>query len=269
MSDAEAILTLRCGAVGASVYPDAGARLGQITARGQPLLVDVPPLGGRHAMAWGCFPMVPWVGRIRGGRFTFGGVERELAINHLDGPDPGHAHAIHGLGFDRAWDVDDVSDASCRCSIALDWDFGGTATHTVALFDDRIVMTLMVESTGAEFPAELGWHPWFRTPDGRSFTPDAMYDRDVFGLPTGALVKPTPGPWDDGFVNTDPIALHYDRAEASTITIASGCDHAVVYDEPADATCVEPQSGPPDAFNLTPHLVSPGTSLVRTMTISW
>lgn len=269
MSDAEAVLTLRCGAVEVSVYPDAGARLGQITVGAHPLLVEVPPLGARHAMAWGCFPMVPWVGRIRGGRFTFEGVEHELAINHLDGPEPGQAHALHGLGVDRPWDVDDVSATSCTCSIALDWEFGGRATHTVALFDDRIVMTLMVESTGAEFPAEVGWHPWFRTPDRLSFDPDAMYERDGFGLPTGALVEPTPGPWDDCFVNTEPVALHYDRTEVSTVTVASGCDHVVVYDEPADATCIEPQSGPPDAFNLTPHVVTPAGSLVRTMTIAW
>jgi aldose 1-epimerase len=269
MSDAEAILTLRCGSVEAIVHPDEGARIGQITVGTQPLLVEVPPLGGRHAMAWGCFPMVPWAGRVRSGWFVFDGVERQLAINHLDGPDPGEAHAIHGLGFDRPWDVTADSEGSCTCSISLDWEFGGTATHTVALFEDRIVMTLTVESTGTAFPAEIGWHPWFPEPERLSFTPAAMYESDRFGLPTGALVEPTPGPWDDCFVNTEPVGLHYARRHAPTLTITSGCDHVVVFDEPADATCVEPQSGPPDAFNLDPHLVRPGHPLTRTMSISW
>jgi aldose 1-epimerase len=47
----------------------------------------------------------------------------------------------------------------------------------------------------------------------------------------------------------------------------------VIFDEPSDATCVEPQSGPPDAFNLnehvTPHVVDPVTPLTRRMSIVW
>ena len=163
---AEKISTLSSGDVTATVYPDAGSRIGQISVAGQPLLVDVPAPAGRHPMTWGSFPMVPWAGRIRQGHYTFDGVDRRLPINHRDGPDPRQAHAIHGLAFDRAWHVRDVPGTSCTCSIQLDWEFGGTATHTIALFDDRIVMTLMVESTGIDFPAEIGWHPWFRKPDG-------------------------------------------------------------------------------------------------------
>jgi aldose 1-epimerase len=53
------------------------------------------------------------------------------------------------------------------------------------------------------------------------------------------------------------------------VRVESECDHWVVFDVPAEATCVEPQSGPPDAFNLTPHVVTPRSPLSRTMTISW
>ena len=119
------------------------------------------------------------------------------------------------------------------------------------MHDDRVVVTLGVESTGADFPAEIGWHPWFRKPDGLEFTPTAMYERDDVGVPTGALVEPTPGPWDDCFVNTGPVVLRYDRPIASLVRIESDCDHWVVFDEPSDATCVEPQSGPPD--RVQPH----------------
>jgi aldose 1-epimerase len=269
VSSAEQILTLTSGDVTVSVYPDAGARVGQIDVAGQPLLVDVPSPASRQPMMWGSFPMVPWAGRIHQGRFAFDGVDHQLPINHRDGPDPRQAHAIHGLAFDRAWQVHDVPGTSCTCSIGLDWEFGGTATQSVAVFDDRLVVTLMLESTGTRFPAEIGWHPWFRKPDSLQFSPTAMYQRDDVGLPTGALVEPTSGPWDDCFVNTDPVVLRYARPVAPEVTVTSGCDHVVVFDEPSDATCVEPQSGPPDAFNLTPHVVDPATPLVRTMTISW
>ena len=269
VTDVEPTLTLSCADATLTVHPAAGARIGQIDVAGQPLFVDVPGPADRHSMMWGSFPMVPWAGRIRHGRFAFDGVEHQLAINHHDGPDPRQAHAIHGVAFDHGWRVDEVSDSSCTCSCALAWEFGGSASQTITLFDDRVVVTLTLESTGADLPAEIGWHPWFRKPEELEFSPTAMYRRDDFGLPTGALVEPTEGPWDDCFVNTDPVVLRYDRAVAPAVTVASDCDHWVVFDEPASATCVEPQSGPPDAFNLTPHVVDPATPLQRAMTISW
>jgi aldose 1-epimerase len=269
MTDAEPTLTLSYRDALVTVHPSAGARIGQIDVAGQLLLVDVPDPADRASMMWGSFPMVPWAGRIRQGRFAFGGADHQLVINHHDGPGARRAHAIHGLAFDRSWLVDDVSNTTCTCSLALDWGFGGIVRQTVALFDDRVVVTMTLESTGPHLPAEIGWHPWFRKPDRLEFSPTAMYRRDEFGLPTGELVEPTDGPWDDCFVNADPVVLRYDRRVAPEVAIGSYCDHWVVFDEPAHATCVEPQSGPPDAFNLIAHLVDATTPLSRTMSISW
>lgn len=271
-------VVLRSGDATVTVHPAAGGRIGQIDVAGQPILVDVPDITGgeAHPMLWGAFPMAPWVGRIRQGRFRFDGIDRQLPINHHDAPGPERAHAIHGLVFDRnvasvtadEGEFGQIAPAtSWRGTIDLDWEFGGTVTQVVAAFDDRVVSTLHVESTNGSFPVEIGWHPWFRKPDRLDFSPTAMYERDEFGLPTGELVEPSSGPWDDCFVNTEPVVLHYDRPIAPTVTVRSGCDHWVIYDQPDDATCVEPQSGPPDAFNLGPHVAGP--DLVRTMIISW
>lgn len=269
VTDADPTLTLSAADVEVTVHPRDGARIGQITVAGQPVLVDVPPPGDRHPMLWGSFPMVPWAGRIRAGRFTFDGVERHLPINHHDGDGDERAHAIHGLAFDRPWDVRTVPGTGWTARIDFDWEFGGMATQSIAVFADRIEARLTIESTGATFPAELGWHPWFRRPDRLGFAPTAMYGRDAVGLPTGELVEPSAGPWDDCFPYTDPIDLIYDRPVAPVVRVASDCDHRVVFDRMDHATCVEPQSGPPDAFNLSPHVVTPAAPLTRTMTISW
>ncbi len=269
VTDREPTLKLSCGDTTVIVFPSAGARIGQITVGGQPLLVDEPGAAEHHPMMWGSFAMVPWAGRIRQGRFSFQGVDHQLPINHHDGPDPRQAHAIHGVGFDHAWRIEDASDRSCTCSCELDWAFGGTVNQTIALSGGGVTVTLTLESTGDEFPAEIGWHPWFRKPDHLEFSPTAMYRRDRFGIPTGELIEPTAGPWDDCFVNTDPVVLGYDRTAAPAVTVASDCDHWVLFDEPEHATCAEPQSGPPDAFNLVPHVVDPAQPLHRTMTISW
>jgi aldose 1-epimerase len=283
VSDVEPILTLQRDRVAVTVYPDAGARIGQIVVAGRALLVDVPDPADRLPTMWGSFPMAPWAGRIRQGRFRFDGVDHQLPINHHDGPGPERSHAIHGIAFDRPWVVDTASDTSCTCSVSLDWEFAGTASQTIELFDDRVEVTLTVASTGAAFPAEIGWHPWFRKPDRLDVSPTAMYERDRLGLPTGVLVEPNDGPWDDCFLAAGPVVLTYDHSTAGivtgtaatifAITVTSDCDHWVIFDEPAAATCVEPQSGPPDAFNLTehvtPHLVDPARPLTRRMSIAW
>jgi aldose 1-epimerase len=55
-----------------------------------------------------------------------------------------------------------------------------------------------------------------------------------------------------------------------TVTIDSDCDHWVVYDEPLNSICVEPQSAPPDAVRLgLATTLPPHTSLTRSMSISW
>jgi aldose 1-epimerase len=53
------------------------------------------------------------------------------------------------------------------------------------------------------------------------------------------------------------------------LELASTCDHWVVYTEPDDAICLEPQTGPPDAVHLAPHVVLPGEPLTASMTWHW
>ena len=188
-----------------------------------------------------------------------------------------HLTASCALGDDPSDDPLKAGDAS--------WPFGGTARQTIELIDGQLRCDLSIEvdhHTSMPFLGEIGWHPWFRKPDRLSFHPDAMYERDHIGLPTGRLVAPSEGPWDDCFVNTAPVTLHYDSLndsrggaldarghDISAITLSSDCDHWVVYDEPAEATCVEPQSGPPDAFNIRPRLLTATHPLRRTMNIAW
>jgi len=271
--DASDLVLLSVGDVSVVVAPTAGGRIGQITVASQPLLVDMPTEDA-DPIGWGWFPMAPWVGRISAGRFAFDGVERQLEINHVDGAGgSSRAHSIHGTVFTRPWSVVDQSATaitmSCPLAGALDWPFEGMAHQRIEVAETRVTCELWIDTDDGRFPAELGWHPWFRKPDHLEFAPTAVYQRDAFGIPTGELVEPADGPWDDCFLNSQPVVLHYDRQLAPEVTVTSDCDHWVVFDEPADATCAEPQSGPPDAFNLTPHVVEPDSPLRRSMTLSW
>ncbi|MEM8621109.1 MAG: aldose epimerase [Actinomycetota bacterium] len=256
-----------------------GGRLAQITVGGHPLLIDDADSRSKSSR-WGAFPQAPWTNRIRNGRFRLFGVDQQLETNHADRPAAGgveQRHAIHGTVYARPWILVDKSTttvtAQCPIDTRLGWPYPGTATHRVSLAVDAVQCELSVAFDGAPdtpaMPAEIGWHPWFVKPARLDFEPVAMYARDATDMFIGELIEPSAGPWDDCFVSHEPITLHYDRPGASTVTVTSDCDHWIVFDKPDHATCVEPQSGPPDAVSIRPRVITPDRPLQRRMRIGW
>lgn len=75
-----------------------------------------------------------------------------------------------------------------------------------------------------------------------------MFEKDVDHIVTGRMVTPTDGPWDDCF--TDVIAEPTLVINDVAISLSSTAKYWVIYDELTHATCIEPQTGPPNAFNL-------------------
>jgi len=257
-----ATLVLEAADARVVVSPADGGRLASVVVAGTELLVNE---GETHPMQWGCYPMAPWAGRIRHGRFAFAGREHRLPL----GMPP---HAIHGVVYDRPWRIDDAS----TISIDLDerWPFRGRVTQRFALDEDGLAVAMTLEA-GEPMPATIGWHPWFRrvlvpgdAPATLRFAAGEMLVRDAEGIPTGERVPPTPGPWDDAFtgVNGDPVVEWPGRLR---LAISSSCAWWVVYSQPAHAVCVEPQSGPPDAVNAGPEIVVPGAPMTHTMRWRW
>ncbi len=239
-----------------TVAPAAGGRMSQITAHGVALLVgldDAPP--PVTPIAWGSYPMVPWAGRIRNGRFRAG--SQTVDLPRAAGP-----HAIHGVGYTSAWTITHADDSSVVLALDLPtdlrWPFGGRSTQRIAIDDRGLLLELTVTADERAFPATIGWHPWFRKPTSIDFRPTAMYRRDAAGIAVDDLIGVTEPPWDDCFLNTQPIRIEIDGVG---VELSSDCDHWVVYDAPTHATCIEPQTGPPDAPSIRPQPLAPGTSL--------
>lgn len=237
------------------VAPDAGGRVAQLAIDGVPLLIGQEAAHEPSPLAWGSYPMVPWAGRIRRGRFRFDGADYELPVNF-------GAHAIHGVGFDTPWTVTAQAPDEIALELPLPsdtrWPFGGTASQRITVAGDTIRFGLAAAAGDRPMPASLGWHPWFRKPEQLQFRPSAMYRRDDDYIAVDELVAVPPGPWDDCFVNDEPVALTIDGVD---LQMTSDCRDWVVYDMPAHATCIEPQSGPPDAFTLRPNRIEPGQHL--------
>ena len=257
------LLNIAGKALVVTIAPEAGGRIAQIEYQGQEWLVGY---SRKHAamIGWGSYPMLPWAGRIRHGRFEFAGQHRQLPVNLGE-------HAIHGVGFAMPWQVDTQSPTHVELSLLLPdderWPFRGRARQRITVAEGSLRMELQVKAGEKPMPAVIGWHPWLRKPDRTEFKPSRVYPRDAEGIATCPLIEPPPPPWDDCFLNSEPVIL---ERSSQRLRLTSDCDHWVVYDEPAYATCFEPQSGPPDAFNLYPtRYLKPGASIAAWFLWEW
>jgi aldose 1-epimerase len=254
------MLELRQGDIRVVLDPAGGGRVVSFTVDGVHLLrtpKDDP--GGTH---WGSFVMAPWAGRTRDGRFTFDGVDHQLEINS-------GAHSIHGTVRERPWTVEEADPRRVRisCPFGPGWPFDGWAEQVIVVHDDRVELELSMHAAAFPTPVVGGWHPWWQRRLGDAaaeleLPAASMYVRDAEGIAVPEkLSPPPPGPWDDCFTDlSGPPVLRWPGV--LELAVESDCPCVVVYDEPVDAICVEPQSGPPDALNHAPDLAEPGQPVV-------
>ena len=245
------------------VDPDSGGRIAQFTLDGTSLLVAADS-SLADSLDWGLYPMVPFAGRLRHGVLRWRDDEHRFEPRRPP-------HAIHGTVDDVRWDVDHLDESSCSLSTRLvePWPFDATVVHDVALSDDRLEMRLTIHAR-EDMPVQLGWHPWFRAPVTIDLVARSIHLRDADGI---ASPTPTPAvdlPWGD----LDDCLSDVDEnltivVDGRRLLARSSCRYWVVYDRPAHATCVEPQSGPPNVLNLDPTIVSAGSSITEWFTLSW
>lgn len=263
---------LEAGDTTAVVDPAAGGRVSSLVIGAHELLVP----NGSDGFHWGSFPMAPWVGRLREGRFRFGGQVVQLPVNA--GP-----HALHGLVSELPWTVMSADERSVTLSVDLGhapadpWPWRCRVEQLISLSRNRIDFRLEVQAD-RPMPADIGWHPWFNrtlsTLEGQvsaelDVRSSRMYLNDGDGLPSGEFGPPPPPPWDYCFIELDRSpTLHWPGL--LELTVHSDCDHWVLYDMEPAGVCVEPWTGPPNSLNgPTCHVVTPDLPLTATMSWTW
>lgn len=106
------------------------------------------------------FPLVPFVNRIRGGRFTFRGREVRLNPNMAGDPSP-----LHGQGWLGQWTVGEATEARAVLSFSHapgEWPWAYEARQEFALDAGGLSLRLACRNASSEpMPCGLGQHPYF------------------------------------------------------------------------------------------------------------
>lgn len=107
------------------------------------------------------FPLVPFVNRIRGNRFSFRG--REILLQPNMAGDPS---VLHGQGWLNAWTRLFSNEAEAELAfehVAGEWPWTYEARQHFALDNGGFTVRLSCLNTSAEpMPCGLGQHPYFR-----------------------------------------------------------------------------------------------------------
>ena len=173
--DAETIVTLRTGNLELRLSPSIGGAIEAFEfvrdARPRAILRESHTRLEKVLDA-ACFPLVPYVNRIRGGRFHFRGREIRLAPNMAGDPSP-----LHGQGWLNPWSVDECRDRRAVLSYrhaAGEWPWDYDARQEFDLNGHGLTATLTCRNASKDpMPCGLGFHPYF--PCG----PQTRLDTDV------------------------------------------------------------------------------------------
>lgn len=228
--------------------------------------------GGDHPIEFGMYVMAPWAGRIRDNAIHSQQIDpsaepsvHSLAVNYSP-------WALHGACLGApidSWEM--VSGDRLRMSQRIS-GWPATLLTEWRLDGWTAISTLTIEAD-CPVPALMGWHPWFPASlDGQrarwSLTGSMAVRNEAF--PSGELHAWSGGHRvDDAFLVPDgEVTIDWGSI---ALTIRNSDPWFVVYDERDDALCVEPQNGPPNAFENPIRGSAPIASAMspRAMTTEW
>jgi aldose 1-epimerase len=205
--------------------------------------------------------MAPWAGRIKNNEVVFNGKHFPQEINFQE-------WAIHGTVAFEEGKVQNQTSTSVEIIHETNdlWPIKMEIVQKWFITHNFVKCQVLVSSSSGEFPAEIGWHPWFKRqlkkgkPARFGIEAISQYKKDG-KLITLNETKPIGiPPFDDTF-DVPSGKGFIEWPDALRVDFLSDVDTFVIFDEPKDFFCIEPQTGPPDAINQPRHIVSPGKPL--------
>ncbi|RIJ13705.1 aldose 1-epimerase [Henriciella mobilis] len=280
LSDKAALCYLSAHGFDMAVQPGVGGRIVSLSFGGVDVFQPDARPDAMRVFDAGCFPLVPFSNRIRGGTFEFGGCPHTLKRNW-----DGDEHAIHGEGWTSAWTVTHQDDASIRMWMASAgwWPWTYECSQLIRLMPGRVSLSLKVTNLDTSaMPVGLGFHPYFPRNDQTQlqFNAAGMIEPMNHGPLQVEPLTPTTDfsqdtavrlrDLDHGYAGWDGVAIIRQPEEGLEITVRTNASPAgaVVYIPPsAPFFCFEPVSQINGAFEMDQtvetglHALKPGESL--------
>lgn len=160
---ADSLLTLSSGILEVQLSPSIGGAISNLAWKGDGgpraiLRESHTPL--ENVLDAACFPLVPFVNRIRGGCFSFRGRQVRLSPNIAGDPSP-----LHGQGWTSPWWPESATGMEAVISYDHrpgEWPWSYQAKQVFRLEDNALTLRLTCRNSADEpMPCGLGFHPYF------------------------------------------------------------------------------------------------------------
>ena len=273
-------LLLQSGPLTLALRPEIGGCVEGFWCGDVPVLRSATAGSLKHARTSGSYPLVPFSNRVAKAELQWNGTSHPLVKNFA-----GEEHSIHGLGFERAWEVLESSNNFAMMSLEHRadrwWPFGFDASQTFKLGPDRLDVSLNITNQSpSAAPVGLGWHPYFvkRARSRISFAATGRWEMSADKLPT-ARTAVSGLDADAAFLDVDHCfdgwsGTAHLRDELLHVTLGSSLARLVVFtNDQKDFIAVEPVSHVNNAMNqadaaaLGVVILQPGQSWSATMSI--
>lgn len=276
------MIELKDGDLSCGIEPALGGCITGLRLGHFPVLRPSPAslISARQASS---YPLVPFSNRLAQATLQWQGTLYPLLRNNAAEP-----HAIHGVGWQRPWEVLDSDGRSALLSYehAADdsWPFAFDCSQALRVAADSLEMTLsLTNQSNVPAPAGLGWHPFFVKRPGShiAFEAKGRWEMGEDKLPTHRAASPG--------LDVDCVELDVDhcfdgwagavllRDEVMQVGVRSSLTRLVVFTMPGrDSIAIEPVShvnnalhlaNGTDAANLGLMTLRPGESCTAQMSI--
>jgi aldose 1-epimerase len=263
-------IALSKGRLTVGIDPESGAALTRFDLKMGNTRFDIlrrasdPKSGAPRALGASSFPMVPYAGRLREGRFEFEGRSIDYPLNALP-----ERHSSHGDGLTRPWALTALARQRAVLEL-LPCAFAPIQYHctqSIELAEDRLDVTFRIRNLESRrIPIGIGLHPYFahrRTAILRAHLP-VQWHWDAELMPTYAAPNARSSEFERGVAATDlPVAAQYcgwdgqaqidwpaERVQVRLLT-RPALEHVVVWAPSGeDFFCFEPINHATDSFNL-------------------
>lgn len=275
---------LKAGELSCEIEPRLGGCIAGLWLGDVPVLRSTPAAQLTSSRQAGCYPLVPFSNRIGGARLVWQGTQHPLVRNN-----GAEAHAIHGVGWQRPWQVLESDERSVFLSYEhrpdSSWPFAFDSSQSMRIDEHALSLTLsMTNQSPQPAPAGLGWHPYFvkRPRSHLAFAATGRWEMGPDKLPTGR--RETSGldaeceglDVDHCFDGWNGLAVL--RDDVLLVRLSSSLRRVVVFTNATrDSVAIEPVSHVNNALNLAAGgvdaaqlglvILQPGESFSAEMTI--